>query len=240
MPSISFTDFYRDALKAVFFDFDGVIVDSETGHYEAFTEMLRSVGVVIDGEEYQREYVGHELQWNIRRALELHEKELSADRVAGLMTAKADHFGKLVSGLRVFAGVREFLEVLRDRQVPIAVISSSLRQEVEMTLAHFGFSDFFIGVVAADDLQAGERKPSPIPYQRGLKIVQVAVKAQILPETCLVIEDSGGGVRSGKAAGMRVLGVTNSLSAESLYEAGADWTVDCLDNLAASKQSPFI
>ena len=238
MPDFgSFQEFFKKSLRAVFFDFDGVIIDSESGHYEAFTEMLRGAGILIDDLEYQQEYVGHELEWNINRALELHKKELSQERVRFLMGEKADHFNKLMPGLDVFVGVREFFDIVYARNIPVAVVSSSLRKEVEAALKHLGLLNKVVCVVAADDLRSGERKPSPVPYERGLKLVCEKNNVKILPEECLVIEDSGGGVKSGKAAGMKVLAVTNSFPKEKLFDAGADWVVESLIISVAARES---
>jgi len=115
-------------------------------------------------------------------------------------------------------GARELLSALPATQV--AVVTSAVRALAELRLRAAGLLPYVRNLVTVDEIQRG--KPDPEPYQKG------AAKLNLPPEDCLVIEDAPSGVRAGKAAGARVLGVRTTTIDEELLAAGADWVAnDC-------------
>jgi len=115
-------------------------------------------------------------------------------------------------------GAGELLSVLPTTQV--AVVTSAIRALAEVRLRAAGLLAYVRNLVTADDIHRG--KPDPEPYQKG------AAKLNLPPADCVVIEDAPSGVRAGKAAGARVLGVRTTTIDEELLAAGADWIAnDC-------------
>lgn len=113
-------------------------------------------------------------------------------------------------------GAKELLRALPASQV--AVVTSATRALAEVRLRAAGLLSYVQHIVTFDDIQRG--KPDPEPYQKG------AAKLEIPPRDCVVIEDAPSGVRSGKAAGARVLGLRTTTADEELLGAGADWIAD--------------
>lgn len=115
-------------------------------------------------------------------------------------------------------GTRELLSALPATQV--AVVTSAIRALAEVRLRAAGLLPYIRHMVTVDDIHRG--KPDPEPYQKG------AAKLNLPPEDCVVIEDAPSGVRAGKAAGARVIGVRTTTIDQELLAAGADWIAnDC-------------
>jgi len=209
--------------RAVVFDFDGVIVDSEPVHLAAFQRTLAAERIELTAEEYYARYLGFDDHDAIVAALRDAGEEPEDARVRALMTRKAEAFLTAVrAGVPLFPGVREFVRTAAAR-VPLAVASGALRHEIELILAHAGLADAFAGIVSAEDVQAG--KPAPETFLRARDLL--ARRVPDLPaEACLVIEDSLAGVEGARSAGMRCLAVTNSYPAAAL--AAADLVVPSL------------
>jgi mannitol-1-/sugar-/sorbitol-6-phosphatase len=115
-------------------------------------------------------------------------------------------------------GAKELLSVIP--QDHFAVVTSATRALAEVRLRAAGLLDLIRHVVTASDIQ--HSKPDPEPYQKG------AAALRLSPQDCLVVEDASSGVRSGKAAGSRVLAVRTTMQDSELISAGADWLAnDC-------------
>lgn len=123
-----------------------------------------------------------------------------------------------VEGVNALPGVTELLSALPPGQ--FAVVTSATRKLAEVRLEAGGVLRFARNMVTFDDISRG--KPDPEPYLKG------AAKIEIRPEKCVVIEDAPSGVRSGKAAGARVIALRTTTGDDELLAAGADWVInDC-------------
>jgi beta-phosphoglucomutase len=213
-------------MRAVFFDFDGVLVDSEPLHYRALRESLVPEGIAIDEDEYARTYVGYDDRETIRVALEVHGRPSARERVEAIIARKAAGFEALLSDIPFFPGARALVEALA-LLVPVAIVSGARHAEIERIIAAGGLLDRFICIVGADDVRF--TKPHPEPYLSALRRVRQQ-GADIRAEDCLVIEDSMPGVASGLAAGMKVLAVTHTHPASRL--GGAHRIVPSLTQLS--------
>jgi HAD superfamily hydrolase (TIGR01509 family) len=198
--------------RAVLFDCDGVIADSEPLHLRAFQEALAPLGITITPTEYAERYLGFDDRGVFTEALRLHGRPVDPATIASLMTTKAVRFrGVLETEVRIYPGVVEFVRTLAG--LPLAVVSGALREEIEIILRHAGVRDAFSVIVGAEDVQAG--KPDPDGFLRGLAALSGAARA-IAPADCLVVEDSLAGLEAATRAGMRRLAVTNSYPAAEL------------------------
>jgi HAD superfamily hydrolase (TIGR01509 family) len=230
-------------IQAVFFDFNGVVVDDEPLHMKAYTEVLRGEGIELSEEDYLAS-LGMDDAAFVRAAFERAGRadELTEEVARRVVEREAARHRELLGDSPpLFPGVVTFVKALA-RQHPLGIVSMSSRAQVEHTLGLAGLADYFTVRVTAEDVKV--HKPDPACYVRGLQGLNAkrTNEAHILPlraDECLVIEDSPPGIQAGRAAGMRTLGVTNTVSERALREAGADsvtgsladWTVDALHHV---------
>jgi HAD superfamily hydrolase (TIGR01509 family) len=226
-------------IQAVLFDFNGVVIDDEPLHLKAFQEVLASEGVTLSEEDYYT-MLGMDDRTFVRTAFERAGAELTEEKMLSVIEREAAaHRELLGEELPLFPGAVNFVKAL-SRVHPLGVVSMSSRDEIAYALQRAGLASHFSVVVSAEDVSAC--KPDPECYRRGLERLNETRGQSVLPfraDECLVIEDAPPGVRAGRAAGMRTLGVTNTVSERALREAGADvvtrsladWTVDAVHHV---------
>lgn len=188
-------------LKAVIFDMDGVLVDSEPVHFAANWKMLKeSFNIEIEYEDY-RQYIGSTLekiwkfyrekyelfdyQWN--ELMEMAEKVLAE-------TVERDGYPEI-------EGVVQLVKALKSKGYLLAVASSSPMSKIERNLKQLGLYDVFDKKVSGMEME----KPKPNPDI----FLKAAAMLGVKPSECIVIEDSKNGVLAAKAAGMACLGFVN-------------------------------
>ncbi len=214
-------------LRLVVFDFDGVIADSEPAHFEAFRRTLKSIGVNLSWDQYCETYLAYTDREAIQMALRQRGNEPSQAEIDDLAAIKRRDFAKsLDSHLKILPGVPELLADLNKHQIPFGICSGAMRSEIEFVLQKSGLLPYFHFIVAADDVERS--KPDPEAYLLSMKVgSEFCNHDKDLESTeCIAVEDSVGGIRAAKAAGMVCLGVTNSYPAEQLRQ--ADVVVDNL------------
>lgn len=203
-----------NAPRSTLFDFNGVLVDDEAVHLEAFRETVAPLGITLEDGVYEARYLGFDDVGAFRAMLTDAKLPATDADVAKLVEAKKPiYMRRIASGLVVFEGAREI--VLRRAALgPIGIVSGALRHEIEHVLGIMGVRDAFACIVAAEDVAHG--KPDPEGYARGVAALGVA------RDTVVVIEDSLAGIVSAKAAGVRCAGVAHTYSTAELASAGAD------------------
>ncbi len=226
-------------IQAVLFDFNGVVIDDEPIHMKAFQEVLAAEGVALTESEYYT-MLGMDDRTFVRTAFERAGRELTEERMLSVIEREAAaHRGLLGEELPIFPGTVTFIKALSHAH-PLGVVSMSSRDEIEYALGRAGLAGHFAVVVSAEDVSAC--KPDPECYRRGLERLNETRGQSVLPfraDECLVVEDAPPGIRAGRAAGMRTLGVTNTINEKALREAGADvvtrsladWTVDAVHHV---------
>jgi beta-phosphoglucomutase len=202
-------------LRAVVFDFDGVIVDSEPLHYRALRDALRPEGVEITEEEYLRIYLAFDDREAIRKSLEHHGARPDRDRIERVEAGKVARFAGMIPGIRVFPGARDLVVGLAE-EVPIAIASGARHDEIEAILEGLGLRDAFRAIVGAED--AERTKPDPAPYLEAARRLGARTPG-LAPADCLALEDSMAGIASARDAGMKVVGVAHSYPADELRAA---------------------
>lgn len=216
-------------LKAVIFDFDGVIANTEPVHFEAFRIILNEEGILLTEAEYYSRYLAYDDRTLFKTLLEDRGVSGRDDYIYGLMRRKSAHYDRLIEGnVEILPGVLQFIETLKGR-VSLAIASGALKKEIMEILELAGIEDDFQAVVSAEDVERS--KPEPDVYLETLRRLnsEAGPDTHILPSECVVIEDSVAGIRAAKAAGMRCLAVTNSYAAHEL--SGADIVRDTLSGL---------
>jgi HAD superfamily hydrolase (TIGR01509 family) len=185
-----------ERLRAVIFDMDGVLLDSEPLHHRAAQAALGARGPSFT-ERDNRAFFGATDEEMFRGLRILFDLPAST---AELVEAKERHFlAMLRRQAQPLPGVLTALGFLRDRRLPLALASSSSRPVIAAVLATLALHDVFAAIVSGDEVPRG--KPAPDVFLLAARRLAVA------PEACLVIEDSRNGVLAARAAGMLVAAV---------------------------------
>lgn len=223
-------------LKAVIFDFDGVICDSEPLHFQAFNNALEKNGIEIPISKYYQDYLGYtdyELIENLNKDFSM---GLSKEGMEDLAKRKCDAFEELVRQKNsVIKGVGELLELLKAESVRMAVCSGAIAYDIEIMLEGSNLADYFEFIISADDVKRG--KPDPEGYLLSLKKLNDACDEKIEAADCVVIEDSHWGIEAAQKAGMPTVAVTNTYAAGEFETAGLvvarldELTIEQLRNL---------
>ncbi|MBL8187438.1 MAG: HAD family phosphatase [Acidobacteria bacterium] len=216
-------------LKAIIFDFNGVIVDDEPLHLELFRRVLGEEGIALSDEDYHAKYLGYDDRGCFTAALaDAGRAELANDAavIAELIERKAGYYRQTIEErFLLFPGAVELVQTLAAKFL-LAIASGALREEIEIVLRRGKIRDCFRAIIASEDVTAC--KPDPEGYELALAALNALRNDPILPDECLVIEDSIAGIAAAKQAGMWCLAVTNSYRAEELTN--ADWIVATLVN----------
>jgi HAD superfamily hydrolase (TIGR01509 family) len=189
--------------KAVIFDMDGVLADTEPIYMGINRDLLSMLGVTVPSEQFLP-YVGipSKRMWTeLRSRFELQQPlseliRLEKDRQVQHLTS--------MNQIPEIPGVRQLLEELRHMGIPMAVASSSSRGIVELILSKIGVRHFFTAIVSGQDVLQG--KPAPDCFLKAAEALGVD------PKNCVVIEDSPPGVEGAKHAGMLCVGFANTHS----------------------------
>ena len=201
-------------IKAVIFDFDGVIADSEPLHLRAFQKTVGTLGYVLSPRDYYSLYLAYDDKTFFRKFLEDNGQQGTEQEIERLVREKGVCFEETVrEDIRIFPGVVEFLETIRGK-FHIAIGSGALGEEIKIILRLKGLSEFFGFVIGADNTETS--KPSPEVYLKCLEKLRSDYDNTITAGQCVVFEDSPHGVLAAKRAGMKCVGITNSCSGEQL------------------------
>lgn len=227
-------------IQAIFFDFNGVIIDDEPLQLKLYQEVFRPEGVTFTEDDYYNS-MGMDDRMFVRTSFERAGKSLTEEMLASVIERKTELHRKAIEDeLPLFPGVVTFIKAA-SRRYALGLVSMASRVEIDYVLARARLRESLSVIVSAADVHAC--KPDPCCYQRALELLnekrREARKLPLLPSECLVVEDSPQGVQAGRSAGMRSLGVTNTVSEAQLRAAGADvvtasladWTVDAVHHV---------
>lgn len=194
--------------KAVLFDMDGVILDSEPIHFAAFQATFKHHGRTFSHEDFLTHFIGRTDEEGFKRYFQFMNEEIDINLV---MDQKAKHYLELAKDqLVAYPGVVQLIKHLHNH-TKLALVTGSLRIEAEAALEAVGIIDCFEFMVCADDITIG--KPDPEGYLKAQSRLGIA------KEDCVIIEDTPSGVAAAKASGIRCIAVTNTHSSDTLKEA---------------------
>ena len=205
--------------KALLFDIDGTLTDTDALHLEAFNEVLGPYGHEFDHARYTKELQGFSTASISERFLAGEPPE----RQVEVMAEKEHAFRKLVAGrIQPLPGLMALLALADRANVPMVAVTNAPRLNAEMLLGGLGVVDRFKVLVIGDELAHG--KPHPMPYLEGLRAVGAAADASV------AFEDSRSGVRSASSAGIATIGIRTGLSHDDMIAAGAVMTAKTFDD----------
>ena len=225
-------------LKAIIFDFNGIILNDERLHFRAMQEAVARLGVHVTEQEYWDRYLPLDDWTCLASICSDHSRPLTEEEQDQALSHKLQAYQRLLrGGYPLFPGVAQF--IARAASVyPLAVATGARREEVTGTLAATGLERFFTVVVSAQDFTKG--KPHPESFLLALQRLNEQLDGgarPIAPKECLVIEDSVHGVQGALSAGMACLAVTNTYSRDKLAAANrvvgslAEVEIDSLPSL---------
>ena len=200
---------------AVFFDFNGVLVDDEAQHCHALQAVLHDEGIILSREEYYAHYLGVDDRAGFVQAYRRANRTLTSAQLQRLVEAKSQLYQRLIrTSLEIVAGAAEFVRAAAER-FRLAIVSGALREEVELGLTRTGFADRFETIITADDIS--RCKPDPAGYLAA----RAALEQRKPLASCVAIEDSLPGLAAARAAGMACVMLTTSHSTRTLRDSGA-------------------
>ena len=223
-------------IRAIIFDFNGVIVDDEPEHFRLFQKVLAEEGMKLTKDNYYSRYLGMDDHDCFKAASRDLKKELDDKKIEELIERKAVYYEKEVLADPPF--VPGALSLIRDlgKTHYLAIVSGALRSEIEGILQKGGVRDCISAIVAAGEVAAG--KPDPEGFRKGMELLNrdyVASSERLLPEECLAIEDSHWGLEAATASGMPCVGVTTTYEEKVLKDA-----VICLKDFSGTSGEEFL
>ena len=212
------------ALRAIVFDFDGVIANSEPLHFRAYRDVLAEEGIALSEPDYYAQYLGFDDVGAFEAVSRQHGVAWTGAQIEDLVARKAVRLELLERDVSVlFPGAADAIR-RASAAMPIAIASGARGEEIRRVLTREHLTACFAAIVAAEDTPAS--KPSPDPYLRALALLASSCGDHLRASECVAIEDSRWGLESARAAGLRTVAVTTTYDAEELI---ADLTISSLE-----------
>lgn len=227
-------------IQAIFFDFNGVIIDDERIHLQAYREVLLANDIPLTDEDYFAS-LGMDDEAFVKAAYERAQRPLTDEVLHQAIKREHELHRELITNdLPVPSGVVTFIKAAA-RRYQLGIVSMAVRSEIDYVLGLAGIVEPFSIVVSAEP--GLKHKPAPDCYHRGLELLNEKRRAArllpLLAAECVAIEDAPPGIEAARIAGMRTIGVTNTVSESVLRAAQADivtpnlsdWTPDAVHHL---------
>jgi beta-phosphoglucomutase len=206
-------------IRAVIFDLDGTLVDTEPLHFAAFNQVLRADGVAIDRDEYFSRLIGLNDHDCFATVLRENRKDGGEQHLADLIARKTVAYQAMIADRDIlYRGAEKFVRECTQR-FPLMIVTGTLRHEAEAILRRAGLRGFFLDIIAAEDVEHG--KPAPDGFIAALGRIGFLLRQRdpVQPDECLVVEDTPAGIQAAHRAGMQVLALCHLRPAADLAPA---------------------
>jgi len=212
-------------IRALIFDFNGVLADDDPIHKCAFQRVAAEEGLQFTEQEYLEQYL-HLSDWDCFKLLfSKHSKALPAEYLDDLIRRKSVYYFQAIAEKPVlFEGAVEAIRTA-SRRFPLAIASGARKGEIRHILESANLQPFFRTIVAAEDVENG--KPHPEPFLKAYQKLREQ-NGDLAAAECVAIEDSIGGIRSAHEAGMRCLAIAHSYDADRLAKARPEWIIESI------------
>ncbi len=219
-------------LKAVLFDFNGVIINDESIHEKLIAQLLIEENLRPKPGEFRQVCLGRNDRTCLKELFSSRGRVLSEPALDTLIARKAKAYCQeleLLEQIPTYPGLQDLIFTIRASQLKMAVVSGALRSEIEQVLERLQLSDGFSVIVSGEDISTS--KPDPDGYLLAVqRLSDRFPELNIQPSECLAIEDTFAGIAAAKQAGIPVVGVANTYPFHMLQRR-ANWTVDYLSDL---------
>jgi HAD superfamily hydrolase (TIGR01509 family) len=219
-------------LKAVLFDFNGVIINDEPIHRQLIDELLITENLRPQGREFWQVSLGKTDRSCLQELLKLRGRFVSDEYLDKLLSRKAIAYFQRIESLAtlpIYAEVIDFVKQLRDRGYKLGLVTGAIRAEVDFILQKAELDRYFQAIVTGDEVT--HSKPAPEGYLLAVqRLNQSDPSLNLQPGECLVIEDSFPGIQAAKSAGMQVCAIANTYPFH-LLQRQANWTIDTFADL---------
>ncbi len=195
--------------RALLFDLDGTLAETDSLHLPTWVDALEPYGVDIDEEFYRERISGRSTGEIVGDLL----PDLSEEEGASIGDAKEASFRERAAGLEPLPGLLDFVQKGKRRGMRIALVTNAPKENVGAILPALKLQDYFQTVVLAAEV--GAVKPDPAPYEAAL------VRTGVSADEALAFEDSVSGIASSVAAGIPTVGISSTQDPEKLRRAGA-------------------
>lgn len=202
------------AVKALFFDLDGTISDTDAIHMANWLELLRPHEVDVDMNLYKEKLSDDRPN---REIIDELLPDLSQEEKHRLIEREESGYRDRMAQTGPITGLGNLIEEARSRGISVALVSNALKEDARNSLEGLGLKDAFEPMIFAEDV--GVEKPNPAPYEVALE------KLGISPEEALAFEDSPAGIGGSVKAGIPVIGLSSTHGPNELREAGAEFVV---------------
>jgi beta-phosphoglucomutase len=227
------------SLKAVLFDFNGVIINDERIHLELMDEILIQENLQPQKVQERQSSLGRSDRACFQELLANRGRLITEEYLNQLLNRKAEAYVlelEKLDKLPIYPGVEDLIYQVRSRNIfgdsqklKLGLVSGALRKEIELVLNRTKLVDYFKVIVAGDDISTS--KPQPDGYLLAVeRLNQKYPELNLQPQECIAIEDTPAGIQAAKQAQMQVVGVANTYPFHMLQRC-CNWTVDYLTDL---------
>lgn len=220
------------SLKAVLFNFNGVIIKDGSIHIQLIDEILIQENLQPQRVKEREEFLGISHRAYLQNLLKNRGRVVTEAYMAQLLTRKAQAYVlelEKLEKLPLYSGIEDVIFQIRSRHLKMALVSDALSLEIEMVLTSAKLAEYFPVIVSGDDISSD--KPNPEGYLLAVeRLNQTYPELNLEPDECLVIENTPAGIQAAKRAQMQVVGVANTYPFQMLHRQ-ANWTIDYLIDL---------
>ena len=220
------------SLKAVLFNFNGVIIKDGLIHIQLIDEILIQENLQPQRVKEREEFLGISHRAYLQNLLKNRGRVVTEAYMAQLLTRKAQAYVlelEKLEKLPLYSGIEDVIFQIRSRHLKMALVSDALSLEIEMVLTSAKLAEYFPVIVSGDDISSD--KPNPEGYLLAVeRMNQTYPELNLEPDECLVIENTPAGIQAAKRAQMQVVGVANTYPFQMLHRQ-ANWTIDYLIDL---------
>ncbi|GBF82557.1 HAD family hydrolase [Aphanothece sacrum] len=228
-------------LKAILFDFNGVIINDEAIHRELINDILLRENLRPDTSDYQQLCLGRSDRACLQNILSRRGRFVSEEYLKKLIEAKHQAYRKRIESLEklpIYSGLNEFILQIKQRQLLIGLVTGSLHDEVLFILNKAGILSEFDVIVAGNEIKGS--KPDPDGYLLAVERLNKLDSNLFLKTTdCLVIEDTPAGIEAAKRAGMQVVGIANTYPFHFMQRI-SNWAIDYFSDLELERVTELL